>query len=164
MKVFIADKFEKAGIDELERIGCEVDYRPGTSGKQLTEALIETHSNMLIVRSTRVPRETLEKAGALEVVIRAGSGCDNIDLTAATELGIRVCNCPGCNSVAVAELTIGLMIALDRRIVDETEDLRHRIWNKKDTARRADSKAEHSESSAWAASVRKSPSARPPLT
>jgi D-3-phosphoglycerate dehydrogenase len=132
MKVFIADKFEKGGIDELERIGCEVDYQPGTSGKQLTDALIATHAHMLIVRSTRVPRETMERTTALEVIVRAGSGCDNIDLTAATDLGIRVCNCPGCNSVAVAELTIGLMIALDRRIVDETEDLRHRVWNKKE--------------------------------
>lgn len=135
MRIFIADKFEEQGLEELERLGCEVTYAPGTAGEQLAEAARETHCNILIVRSTKVPRPVLEAGAGLEMVLRAGSGTDNIDVAAANELGIRVCNCPGMNSVAVAELTMGLMIALDRRIVDETSDLRRRTWNKKEYSR-----------------------------
>jgi D-3-phosphoglycerate dehydrogenase len=131
MKILIADEFEQTGIEELKRLGCEVIYRPGTKGEALTDAVRSSGCNVLVVRSTRVPRDTLEARGALGVVIRAGSGVDTIDVPAATECGIRVCNCPGMNAVAVAELTLGLMIALDRRIVDETADLRQRVWNKK---------------------------------
>lgn len=135
MKVFIADKFEQEGIHRLEQLGCEVTYQPGTAGEALTDALRKGGYGILIVRSTRVPRETLEAAPDLHMVIRAGAGTDTIDVEAASENDIRVCNCPGMNSVAVAELTIGLMIALDRQIVDETDDLRHRVWNKKKYSR-----------------------------
>lgn len=135
MKIFIADKFEQTGIDKLQRLGCEVFYRPGTSGQALADALREGSFGILIVRSTKVTREILSAAGGLQLVIRAGAGTDTIDVKSATDLGIRVCNCPGMNSVAVAELTLGFMIALDRRIVDETDDLRHRVWNKKEYAK-----------------------------
>ncbi len=132
MKIIIADKFEARGLDALRRMGCEVDYRPGTQGEALGAALRETRADVLIVRSTRVTRPMLEGTDDLRLVIRAGSGTDTIDVQAAGERGIRVCNCPGVNSVAVAELTIGLMIALDRRIVDETHDLKRGVWNKKE--------------------------------
>jgi D-3-phosphoglycerate dehydrogenase len=132
MKILIADTFEQAGIVRLEQLGCEVTYAPGTKGVALIEAVQETGCNILIVRSTKVPEETLKAAPHLELIIRAGAGTDTIDVPAATRLGIRVCNCPGTNSVAVAELTLGLMIALDRRIVDETDDLRRWVWNKRE--------------------------------
>jgi D-3-phosphoglycerate dehydrogenase len=74
----------------------------------------------------------LEASSKLALVIRAGSGYDTIDVAAATEKNIRVCNCPGMNAVAVAELTLGLMIALDRRIVAQADDLRKGVWNKKE--------------------------------
>ncbi|MEK6643970.1 MAG: hydroxyacid dehydrogenase [Planctomycetota bacterium] len=132
MKIFVADKFEQAGIDQLQQLGCEVTYAPGTQGEHLVDAVKETTCNVLIVRSTKVPQVVLAAGQQLEMVIRAGAGTDTIDVDAATEMGIRVCNCPGMNSVAVAELTLGFMIALDRRIVDETDDLRRRVWNKKE--------------------------------
>ncbi|MCG3126920.1 MAG: Glyoxylate/hydroxypyruvate reductase B [Phycisphaerae bacterium] len=132
MTIFIADKFEAEGVTALERLGCKVVCRPGTQGAELTAALRETGARVLIVRSTKVPAATLKAAEDLRLVIRAGSGVDTIDVNAATELGIRVCNCPGMNAVAVAELTLGLMIALDRRIVDETDDLKRGVWNKKE--------------------------------
>ncbi|MBI5765340.1 MAG: hydroxyacid dehydrogenase [Planctomycetes bacterium] len=132
MKIFVADKFEQAGIDQMQQFGCEVTYAPGTQGQHLIDAVVETACNILIVRSTKVPREVMAAGNHLEMVLRAGAGTDTIDVPAATELGIKVCNCPGMNSVAVAELTIGFMIALDRRIVDETDDLRRRVWNKKE--------------------------------
>lgn len=131
-KVFIADKFESFGVDELKRLGCEVIYKPGTQGPDLVAAVRDSGCQLLVVRSTKVPREVLDAGTDLGMIIRAGAGVDTIDVAHASTKGIRVCNCPGMNSVAVAELTLGLMIALDRRIVDETDDLRRGVWNKKE--------------------------------
>lgn len=132
MKVLIADKFEQFGIDELRRVGCDVVYEPGRKGPELAETIRQSACDVLIVRSTKVSRDVLEACRSVRLILRAGAGVDTIDVTAATERGIRVCNCPGMNSVAVAELTVGLMIALDRRIVDETDDLRAGVWKKKE--------------------------------
>jgi D-3-phosphoglycerate dehydrogenase len=132
MKILIADKFELGGIEQLKKLGCEVVYRPGTNGPALATALRHEGFDTLVIRSTKVPGETIESACGLKLIIRAGAGTDTIDVGTATKRGVRVCNCPGMNSIAVAELTIGMMIALDRRIVDETDDLRHRVWNKKE--------------------------------
>jgi D-3-phosphoglycerate dehydrogenase len=68
-------------------------------------------------------------------VVRAGAGVNTIDVGAAARRGIYVSNCPGRNAVAVAELTIGLLLALDRRIPDNVADLRTGRWNKKEYAR-----------------------------
>ena len=131
MKVLIADKFEKAGVAALREAGCDVTLSPDLTGDELMRAIGDTACTVLVVRSTKVTADMLRVAPKLRMVIRAGSGYDTIDVSAATAQGIRVCNCPGMNAVAVAELTLGLMIALDRRIVDETDDLRHGVWNKK---------------------------------
>jgi D-3-phosphoglycerate dehydrogenase len=132
MNVLVADKFEDSGLARLREMGCKVTYSPEVSGPSLAAAVRDCACEVLVVRSTKVPAEAIVAGTALRVVVRAGSGFDTIDVNAATERGVRVCNCPGMNSVAVAELTIGLMIALDRRIVDETDDLRRGVWNKKE--------------------------------
>lgn len=131
MNVLIADKFEAAGVEGLKTLGCEVTINPELGGDALSDAVKETACAVLIVRSTKVTADVIEAASDLKLIVRAGSGYDTIDVDAATKRGVRVCNCPGMNSVAVAELTLGLMIALDRRIVDETADLRRGVWNKK---------------------------------
>ena len=131
MKVLIADKFEKVGIDQLQALGCAVTVNPDLSGDTLRESVGEVTPNVLIVRSTEVTAEILEAAQGLELVIRAGAGFNTINIKAAAAKGIQVANCPGKNSVAVAELVMGLMLALDRRIVDNTVDLRGGKWNKK---------------------------------
>lgn len=132
MKVLIADKFEEHGAVALREAGCEVTLEPGLKDEELLKAVGETGCNVLVVRSTRVTADMLVASPNLVLVIRAGSGYDTIDVAAATKRNIRVCNCPGMNSVAVAELTIGMMIALDRRIVDQVADLRRGVWNKRE--------------------------------
>ncbi len=132
MNVLIADKFEDSGVQGLRKAGCEVVLDSTLKDDALARALADTAAEILIVRSTKVPAGMLEASANLKLVIRAGSGYDTIDFAAAAEKNIRVCNCPGMNSVAVAELTLGLMIALDRRIVDQTVDLRRGVWNKKE--------------------------------
>lgn len=131
MKLLIADKIPDFAMCRLHSLGCDVICKTGLTGKALANELSSADCDALVVRSTKVTREVIEGAPHLKLIIRAGSGVDTIDVAAADEHGIRVCNCPGMNSVAVAELTLGLMIALDRQIVDETDDLRRGIWNKK---------------------------------
>ncbi|MHC5109993.1 MAG: NAD(P)-dependent oxidoreductase [Planctomycetota bacterium] len=132
MKVLIADKFDEHGLTALEKAGFHVHFKPDLKGDDLLKALRVVECEVLVVRSTRVTCGMMEACKTLRLVLRAGSGYDTIDVDAASERGINVCNCPGLNSVAVAELVMGLMIALDRRIVDETDDLRHGVWNKKE--------------------------------
>jgi D-3-phosphoglycerate dehydrogenase len=130
MKVLIADKFPDQRVSALQEAGCEVVLDPSLKDDKLTAAIRQTGCNALVVRSTKVAARMLDASPGLLLVIRAGSGYDTIDVAGATERNIRVCNCPGMNSVAVAELTIGLMIALDRQIADEVNDFRRGVWNK----------------------------------
>ena len=130
MKVLIADKFEKVGIDGLKELGCAVVSQPDLTADALPGAVREVDPHILIVRSTRVSAETLNAGTALTLVIRAGAGIDTIDVAAASSRGIFVSNCPGKNSIAVAELVMGLVLACDRRIPDQVADLRRGKWNK----------------------------------
>ena len=134
MKVLVADKFEDSGRRGLADAGFEVLYQPDAKDDALTEALRSSGAEVLVVRSTRVTRPMLE-AGHLSLVVRAGAGYNTIDVEAASEKGISVANCPGKNSIAVAELAFGLILALDRRIPDNTRDLEGGVWNKKEYAR-----------------------------
>jgi len=132
MKVLVADALPAEGLAELERLGCQIVSDPQLKDQALCDAIRTHEPDVLVVRSTKVTAPMLTASTKLSLVIRAGSGFDTIDVETASTRGIRVCNCPGTNSVAVAELTLGLMIALDRRIVDETDDIRRRVWNKKE--------------------------------
>jgi D-3-phosphoglycerate dehydrogenase / 2-oxoglutarate reductase len=131
MKVLVADKFEKSGLEGLKNVGCEVLYEPDAKDDALAEAIKKSGAEVLVVRSTKVARPMLE-AGHLSLVVRAGAGVNTIDVEAASERGIYVANCPGKNSVAVAELAFGLLVALDRRITDNARDLERGVWNKKE--------------------------------
>lgn len=132
MKILIADKFESFGIAELKKVADDVVCEPGLKDAALAQRVSELDPAILIVRSTKVNAEALKAGKQLKVVIRAGSGVDNIDVPAARQRGIKVANCPGMNAVAVAELVMGLMIALDRRIADNVADLRAHKWNKRE--------------------------------
>jgi D-3-phosphoglycerate dehydrogenase len=130
MKVLIADKFEKVGIDGLKELGCSIVSQPDLTAEALPGAVREVDPHILIVRGTRVTAETLNAGTALTLVIRAGAGIDTIDVAAASSRGIFVSNCPGKNSIAVAELVLALVLACDRRIADQVADLRQGKWNK----------------------------------
>jgi D-3-phosphoglycerate dehydrogenase / 2-oxoglutarate reductase len=130
MKVLIADKFEKVGIDGLKELGCSIVSQPDLTAQALPGAVKEVDPHILIVRGTKVIAETLNAGTALTLVIRAGAGIDTIDVTAASSRGIFVSNCPGKNSIAVAELVMGLVLSCDRRIPDQVADLRQGKWSK----------------------------------
>jgi D-3-phosphoglycerate dehydrogenase / 2-oxoglutarate reductase len=131
MKVLIADKFEESGIEALKEIGCEVVYLPDLKDDSLVEAIRDSKADVLVVRSTKVTEAALG-AGRLSLVVRAGAGYNTIDVKAASTRGIYVSNCPGKNSIAVAELAFAMILALDRRLPDNVADLRAGRWNKKE--------------------------------
>ncbi|HVG37663.1 MAG TPA: 3-phosphoglycerate dehydrogenase family protein [Pyrinomonadaceae bacterium] len=131
MRTLIADKFEDSGRRGLEEIGCEVFYQPDLKDEALVAAVGQVKPDVLIVRSTKVTAAMLE-AESLKLVVRAGAGYNTIDVAAASQRGIYVSNCPGKNSIAVAELAFALILALDRRIADNVVALRAGEWNKKE--------------------------------
>ena len=131
MRVLIADKFEQSGRDGLQAIGCDVSFQPDLKDDALTEAIRQLTPDVLVVRGTKVT-EPMLAAGQIKLVVRAGAGFNTIDVAAASRRGIYVSNCPGKNSIAVAELAFALILALDRRIADNVIALRRREWNKKE--------------------------------
>ncbi len=134
MRILIADKFESLGLEALENRKFEVFLEPELDAGSLPARQAELGAQVIVVRSTKVSAACIEASQDLALVVRAGAGYDNIDLAAASSHGVFVANCPGKNSLAVAELAWGLIIACDRRIPDQVADLRNGVWNKKEFA------------------------------
>ena len=127
-KILVADPIAQDGVDILMR-SAHVDVRTGLSPRELIEAIPEYAA--LIVRSeTRVTPEVFAAAKNLRVVGRAGVGVDNIDLNAATARGVIVVNAPYGNTIANAEHTIALMLALARHIPDANASLKSGEWKR----------------------------------
>ena len=131
MLVLIADKFEQTGREGLQAIGCEISFQPDLKDDALAAAISQEQPDVLVVRGTKVT-ESMLAAGPLKLVVRAGAGYNTIDVAAASRRGIYVSNCPGKNSIAVAELAFALILALDRRVPDNVIALRAGQWNKKE--------------------------------
>lgn len=129
MKILFADKFPQHHLQQLEQRGHDCASQPDLAADRLPGAL--AGFDVLVVRSTRVEAGVFEAADRLALVIRAGAGTNTIDTRAAVAHGVPVCNVPGRNALAVAELTLGLLLAIDRRIPDNVADLRAGRWNKK---------------------------------
>jgi len=127
MMVFLADSMPSAAVRNLESLGLKVMNEPAATAESLSEGI---SAQILVVRSTVVTRACIEKSPELSLIIRAGAGVNNIDLAAASELGIYVANCPGKNAIAVAELTLGLILSLDRQIPANVADFNAGVWNK----------------------------------
>ncbi|MBW3619821.1 MAG: hydroxyacid dehydrogenase [Actinobacteria bacterium] len=126
MRILVADAFE--GVEELRAAGHEVVDEPAAGPDDLPRLLDGVEA--LVVRSTRVDAETIAAAPELSLIVRAGAGTNTIDTDAAAARGIYVCNTPGENSIAVAELALGLILAIDRSIPDNVADLRAGRWDK----------------------------------
>jgi D-3-phosphoglycerate dehydrogenase / 2-oxoglutarate reductase len=129
MRILVADAFPRERLADFEKLGLTLDHRPEVPARDLPAAARD--ATILVVRSKLVAAEVFESAQALSLVVRAGAGVNTIDVQAASRRGVYVANCPGQNSVAVAELAIGLLISLDRRIPDNVAQLRAGKWDKK---------------------------------
>jgi D-3-phosphoglycerate dehydrogenase len=129
MKVLVADAFPRERLADLAAIGVEVEHRPDVPAAELGEAA--AGAAVLVVRSKKVAAGVFDEAPSLSLVVRAGAGVNTIDVAAASRRGVYVANCPGQNAIAVAELAIGLLLAMDRRIPDNVQALREGRWEKK---------------------------------
>lgn len=128
MRILVADLLPDCFVEAMAARGhqCEVDAT-------LTETSLPGSMGgveVLVVRSTPVAASVFAASDSLRLVVRAGSGTNTIDCDEATRTGVPVANVPGRNSVAVAELTMGLLLAVDRAIPDNTRALRAGRWDK----------------------------------
>ncbi len=128
MRLLIADKLHPRAIEELRTLPVEVIYDPEVTRESL-EAKI-SGVGILVVRSTEVTAEAIDKAKQLHLIVRAGAEFNTIDVRAASRRGIYVANCPGKNAAAVAELVFGLLLGIDRRIPDAVASLRAGRWER----------------------------------
>ncbi|MCY4665583.1 MAG: NAD(P)-binding domain-containing protein [Acidimicrobiaceae bacterium] len=129
MKILFADGLSDTAVERLRAGGDTCVLKPSLTVENLPAHV--AGFDVLVVRSTRVTAETIEAGSDLGLVVRAGAGTNTIDCARAAELGVFVCNVPGRNAIAVAELTLGLMFAIDRHIASATADVRAGQWNKK---------------------------------
>jgi D-3-phosphoglycerate dehydrogenase len=128
MHLLFADSVATQTIAELESRGHRCTVEPALTTAELPDRIAGVDG--LVVRSTKVDRAVFEAADKLAIVIRAGAGTNTIDTQVAARNGVLVTNVPGRNAVAVAELTMGLILALDRRIADNVADAREGRWAK----------------------------------
>lgn len=127
-KVLIADQINEKGINELKDV-AEVVSNFTISKEELLNVIKDFDA--IIVRSrTKVTREVIEASNKLKIIARAGVGVDNVDVQAATERGVMVINAPESTSITVAEHTMGLILALSRKIAIADSSVKHGKWEK----------------------------------
>ena len=130
MKVLVCDPIHLDGIERLKRAGLTVDVKPNISDEELKN-LVSMY-DVLVVRSrTKVTAEVIGSGRRLKAVGRAGVGLENIDVDAAEKRNIAVFNSPEAPAEAVAELTIGLLISMARRLPYADRTMREGQWTKK---------------------------------
>ncbi|CAI2371667.1 unnamed protein product [Moneuplotes crassus] len=128
--ILICDVFSQEGIRTLVEAGYEVVYNKDLSGESLVEEVKNLQPEVLVVRSTKVTQSVIDANSNLKVIIRAGAGTDTIDVAYASEKDICVANCPGKNATAVAELAMGLIINIDRRLAENYLLQKEGKWRK----------------------------------
>ncbi len=132
MRVLVAGSLPATCLEELQTLGVELLCQPSLTSAALPAALAGV--NVLVVRGLEVSAQSIAEGDALNLIVRAGSGTGQIDVTAASARGIYVANTPGRNASAVAELTMTLIGCLDRRIPDAHAALRAGAWEKDEFA------------------------------
>jgi D-3-phosphoglycerate dehydrogenase len=129
MRVYIADALDPEVSVRLRAAGHEVVERSGLQGLDLAKALEGAHA-IMVRGATKVTAEVLRNTSTLKLVVRAGTGLDNVDVAVAKERGVQVRNTPAANAISVAELTFGLLLALERHLAHAAADMRVGKWEK----------------------------------
>jgi len=129
LKVLACDRVDPAALSLLRAAGHEVAEGNALKGPDLVAALAGV-SGLVVRGATKVTGDVLRACPDLRVVVRAGTGLDNVDRAAAEAMGVRVMNTPNANSVSVAELVFGLLLALERHIVPAASALQRGVWEK----------------------------------
>jgi D-3-phosphoglycerate dehydrogenase len=129
-KVLLLDNVARQGAEVLERAGHSVEIRTGPLASQELLRALEGCSAVIVRSATRITGDLLTDAPALAVIGRAGVGVDNIDVEAASRAGVLVVNAPEGNTIAAAEHTLGLILALARHIPQAVSTLRRGRWER----------------------------------
>ena len=130
MKILVADDLPASALNLLRAEGWDIDARTGRTPDELTRDIAD--ADAIVVRSaTKVTPAIINAAPSLRVIARAGTGVDNVDVPAASAKGIVVMNAPGANSVSVAELAIGFVLALARHVPAADSAMKQGKWEKK---------------------------------
>ncbi len=127
-RVLVADAINQAGVDLMGE-HLDVEVRTGLSEELLIE-LIPDFEAVVVRSATRITAGVIAAAGRLKLIARAGAGLDTIDVAAAAERGIEVVNSPDANTVAVAELTLGMMLGLARNLTAADAAMKDGRWEK----------------------------------
>jgi D-3-phosphoglycerate dehydrogenase len=130
-KLLISDPIADEGVEKLEQAGFELDHKYDLSAEEL-ENQIGEYEGIVVRSATKLRAPILDAAENLKIIVRAGVGLDNIDLDHAEELGIEVRNTPSASSNSVAELALGHMLSLARKIPRGTASLKEKQWIKSD--------------------------------
>ena len=129
IRVLVCEPIHEDGVRMMREAGFQVDLKTAITGKELIE--IVGGYDALVVRSqTKVTGEVLAEAGRLKAVARAGVGLDNIDVEEAKRRGVEVINSPEAPSNAVAEIVLGFMLSLARRIPEADASMKRGEWIK----------------------------------
>jgi D-3-phosphoglycerate dehydrogenase len=128
-KVLVCDPLAKPGLDALRGLGCTVMNDPALTEETLERAVRDTAPDVLVTGTTPVSAAAIEASPRLSMIVVAGTSVEHVDIAAASRRGIFVANCPGRNATAVAELAWGLILACDRRIPEQTAELRAGKWD-----------------------------------
>jgi D-3-phosphoglycerate dehydrogenase len=129
MRVLVCDSIHADGLAILQAAGFQVDDQAGIDKAKLVE-LIPNYEVAIVRGRTKFDAGMINAAGKLRMIGRAGVGLDNIDIDAAKAAGIQVWNTPGAPSTSVAELTIGLILSLLRKIPLADQEMKAGRWIK----------------------------------
>jgi D-3-phosphoglycerate dehydrogenase len=131
MKVLICDKTEASALDAIRAGGIEVDNRPTITPEELVRDAA-SYDGMVVRSRTKVTKEVIDAATKLKIIVRGGVGLDNIEVKYAESKGVAVRNTPKASSNSVAELALGYMLALARKIPQATMSMAAGEWKKKE--------------------------------
>ena len=129
-KIIITDAVDKKCAAVFEAGGFEVKYQPGISRNEIKK-IIPVYNGLIVRSETQVDSELISLMNNMEVIGRAGTGVDNIDVDAATRKGILVMNTPGGNTISTAEHTMALMVSMCRNIAQANQSMRSGKWDRK---------------------------------
>lgn len=127
--VLVSEKLADAGIEMLRKRGYTVDVKLGMKPAELI-ATIPDYDALIVRSATKVTKDVVAAGRNLKIIGRAGVGVDNVDVVAATERGIIVCNAPTSNIVSAAEHTMALLLASARKIVAADKSMKQHKWER----------------------------------
>ena len=131
MKILVCDKIDEEVLKELSLLGQVTDISKNDNKDLIHKEILD--SSIVVIRSsTTISKELIDSSRELKIIARAGVGVDNIDIKAATKKNIYIVNAPFSNAISAAEITVGLILSVARKIVSANISMKNGEWNRSD--------------------------------